>query len=84
MGTGEKDSTIITVSNLDLNEGSLCQWKTRDNFSQPSDNVNYKLRVEGEQIDPHSISFPETKQTTFFLACQNSTIYRGELPTSKD
>jgi len=33
VGTGEKDSTIISVSNLDINEGSLCQWKTSDNFS---------------------------------------------------
>ena len=46
--------------------------------------MNYKLKVEGEPIDPHSISFPETKQSTFFLACQNSRVYRGELPTSKD
>lgn len=47
VGTGEKDATIISVSNLDLDSGSLCQWKSSDNFSKPHLNTNYKLKVEG-------------------------------------
>jgi len=76
VGTGKIDSTIISVSN----DGCLCMWKTNENFHQPHNNANYRLKGDMGDLEPHSISFPETKQTTFFLACQDSKIYRGELP----